>query len=134
MSTAIVDKISRQYVVKNCIKPILRKILILPMCWFLIDLIRSDLIKLTSFETICRKCSAETTSSIESDSIFSYTESLSCPVSIDDKFVSCIVLIPGLSLILSYCGSIFYRRVESIVWMESSMNNDKILSFDNTRK
>lgn len=104
------------------------------MCRFLVDLIRSYLKKFACLETVRCECPTEATSSIQSDSIFSHTESLCCPVSIYDKFFSSIVLVPGPSFMNTYHTRYLWWSCESIIRMESSMHHDKILSFNNIWK
>lgn len=104
------------------------------MCWLFINCICPDLIELVSLETICSESSTEATTSIESDGIRTYSESLGCPVTIDDEFISCIVLIPGFSIIFTYECRYLWWCCESMVWMDSSVNNYKIIMLYNTRQ
>lgn len=104
------------------------------MCWFLVDLICSNLREFTCLETICRECPTEATSSIESNSIFSHTESLCCPMTIDDKLISYVILIPWFSFIYPYHGGYLWWSWESILWMKSSMYNNKFITLNNMRQ
>ena len=101
------------------------------MCWFLVDLIRSDLREFPCLKTVCCESSTEATSSIESDCVFSYAESLCCPMPIDNHLISCIGVIPRLSFMNTYHTCYLWWSGEPIIRMESSMHYNKIISFDN---
>jgi hypothetical protein len=96
--------------------------------------IRPNLPDLSGLQTIGRECSAKTTSRIETESIGSHTESLGCPVTIDDEFLSCIALIPWSPIDESDKCSYLFRSLHTILRMESTMHEDELISLDDMRQ
>ena len=109
-------------------------LLIFPMFWHFIYLMCSNLPNISSLKTICCQVSSKTTTTIDSNSIGSNPESIYSPVSIDNWLDPCIWFIPWLSINQANQRSYLKWCTSSIIWMESSMNKDKILTFDNMRE
>ena len=55
-------------------------------------------------------------------------------MSIDDRLRSSIVVIPSLTFVDTDKCSYLSRRIKPKIWMESSMNDDEILSLYDMRK
>lgn len=104
------------------------------MLWLFVHRICPNLIEFVSLEAIRSESPTEATTCIESYSIRSHAESLSRPVSIYHEFFSCIVLVPGFSFVFTYCSSIFYGSMESVLRMESSMHDDEFFFFYHNRE
>ena len=105
-----------------------------PVHRLFIDGICSDLPELSWFETICREGTPEATSRIETESVGSDTQSLCCPVTIDDELLSCIALVPWSTIDESYESSEFCWGIYSKIRMQSTMHEDEVFFFYNLRK
>lgn len=120
--------------IQNSLIAILFFILPSPVNRFLIDCIGSNLPELSRLETICGKSSPEATSGIKSDSISPHSESLRCPVTIDDELLSSIALIPWSTIDESYESSELCRGIQTKIRMQSRMYQDEVFSFSDSRK
>ncbi len=96
------------------------------MSRFGIDLIRPNLIDLLGLQTISCEMSSKTASRIDSYGIVPDPESIHCPMSIDNRLGSSIVFVPWTSLMSPYKGTNFWRCIHTKIWMNPSMNDDKI--------
>ncbi len=76
----------------------------------------------------------ETATRIESDCIFPDAQSLDRPVTIDDFLGSCIVLIPGFSLIHADNGRNLEWSLSAVAWIDPRMHDDEIFLFDHGRQ
>lgn len=72
----------------------------------------------------------ETTARIESDRIFPDTQSLDRPVTIDDFLGSCVVLIPGFSLIHADNRRNLEGSLSAVARIDPRMHDHEIFPFD----
>lgn len=107
---------------------------LLPMSWFLVDSIGSNLVYFSRFETICCECSTEATTRIKTNSILTKSQSLRCPMSIEYGFLSCVIFIPWSTIMGTNECRYLEWCLESMIRMESTMYNDTIITLNNMRK
>lgn len=107
---------------------------IFPVFWFFVYSSWSDLPEFTSLKTKSGKVTTKTTSRVKSNSILTDPEPIHCPMPIDNEFISVIRFIPWFSIYQTYQGCDLEWSINSIIRMESSMNQDKIISLNNMRK
>lgn len=76
----------------------------------------------------------EATACIESDRIFPDAQSLDRPVTIDDFLRSCIVFIPGFSLIHADNRRNLEWSLSAVAWIDPRVHDDIVFPFDQSRQ